>query len=214
MPSRRTTRIALAAAIWLFVGALATVGLAWGLSINHQPGWEFAGRSSFHLPQPLIEGGWTAVRTTASDRTWCAIHVESDSLVAAGRAGGADRARDHGFLLWAVGWPLPAMQGWRDWKATGPQTFEEHPRFLYWWTRPDARFRAVVENVYIPLAPAWPGFAVDAIAFGMLAWLVVRGPSMTRRWLRRRSGRCLKCGYELTGLAPEAPCPECGTARA
>jgi hypothetical protein len=39
--------------------------------------------------------------------------------------------------------------------------------------------------------------------------LIVRGP--VRRGIRRRRGRCERCGYKLTGLT-EARCPECGKA--
>jgi DNA-directed RNA polymerase subunit RPC12/RpoP len=30
-------------------------------------------------------------------------------------------------------------------------------------------------------------------------------------WASRRAGRCPRCGYDTNGLAPDAPCPECGT---
>ena len=46
-----------------------------------------------------------------------------------------------------------------------------------------------------PLVGAWP------------VWAFVHGP--LTRWHRRRHGRCLHCGYDLTGLT-EPRCPECG----
>jgi hypothetical protein len=33
-----------------------------------------------------------------------------------------------------------------------------------------------------------------------------------RRWQLRKAGRCEKCGYDRSGLANDAPCPECGKA--
>ena len=50
--------------------------------------------------------------------------------------------------------------------------------------------------IFIVVLGAYP-----AIAFS-------RGP--LRRWHRRRLGRCLKCGYDLSGNV-SGVCPECGT---
>ncbi|MGD8452548.1 MAG: hypothetical protein PVJ57_12075 [Phycisphaerae bacterium] len=52
--------------------------------------------------------------------------------------------------------------------------------------------------------PFWSLFAV-LLFIPLLAF--VSGP--VRRWRWRRQGRCLHCGYNLTGLA-ELRCPECG----
>ena len=46
-----------------------------------------------------------------------------------------------------------------------------------------------------PLFGAWP------------VWALVHGPFTL--WHRRKHGRCLHCGYDLTGLT-ERRCPECG----
>ena len=56
-------------------------------------------------------------------------------------------------------------------------------------------------QVFMPLGPSCLFFGVfPGICF-------VRGP--VRRWHRRRRNRCVRCGYNLTGLT-EPRCPECG----
>jgi hypothetical protein len=56
----------------------------------------------------------------------------------------------------------------------------------------------------------WPGMVVDVLFFSSACWLLVRGPTATRRWSRRRSGRCIACGYDRRGLPTPSACPECG----
>ena len=53
--------------------------------------------------------------------------------------------------------------------------------------------------------PLWAIIPLPLLAAG-LAW---RGPARTAQ--RRRRGACLACGYPRLGIAPETPCPECGT---
>ena len=66
----------------------------------------------------------------------------------------------------------------------------------------------------LPLSPIWPGFAVNTAFYAAPLWLLFAVmPRAVRRHLRRRRGRCLKCGYDLRGdLA--GGCPECGWNRA
>ena len=53
-----------------------------------------------------------------------------------------------------------------------------------------------------------PGAAVlIAGASWFISWLL-----QTMRRRRRLAGQCLVCHYNRTGLAADAPCPECGTA--
>lgn len=60
-------------------------------------------------------------------------------------------------------------------------------------------------NVYGVLLALWGPAGLLAV-WPCVAFL--RGP--VRRYARRRHGRCVRCGYLLTGL-PEPRCPECGT---
>ena len=61
----------------------------------------------------------------------------------------------------------------------------------------------------LPLRPIWLGFAINTIFYAALLWLLTLGPFTARRMIRRKRGRCLKCGYDLRGADHEA-CPECG----
>lgn len=65
----------------------------------------------------------------------------------------------------------------------------------------------------LPLRPMWPGFAINTLLYALIAWLLIRGRFVarhySRREIRRRRGRCLKCGYDLRGEY-DAGCPECG----
>lgn len=64
-----------------------------------------------------------------------------------------------------------------------------------WW--PDTGTTGMVSWVRLPL---WMPFALVAAP---TAWICCRAR------LRARAGRCA-CGYDVTGLAPGAECPECG----
>ncbi len=69
---------------------------------------------------------------------------------------------------------------------------------------------------WIPLAPLWPGFALNTVFYAALAWGLWQLPLAIRLRRRRRKGLCVRCGYDfkgLGGLALGSPCPECGSAR-
>jgi hypothetical protein len=68
----------------------------------------------------------------------------------------------------------------------------------------------------LPLQPLWSGFVVNTLFYTAIVWLLIRGPFVLRRLIRRRRGRCPKCGYDLRGQPPgpaAAACPECGWGR-
>ena len=61
----------------------------------------------------------------------------------------------------------------------------------------------------LPLRPIWPGFAINTILYAAMLWLLTLGPFAARRMIRRKRGLCIKCGYDLRGVEHEK-CPECG----
>lgn len=73
--------------------------------------------------------------------------------------------------------------------------------YPYQW-RFDWGFGAGSWAVFIPL---WAPILVSALITAA-AW---RSDLLARR--RARTGHCLKCNYNRVGIAPDAPCPECGT---
>ncbi len=64
----------------------------------------------------------------------------------------------------------------------------------------------------VTLRPLWPGFALNTLFYSAMLWLLIGGPFVLRRHLRRKRGLCVACGYDLRH-ADHAACPECGAAR-
>ncbi len=62
----------------------------------------------------------------------------------------------------------------------------------------------------LPTIPLWPGFALNTLFYAALAWGLWQLPLAIRRRRRRSKGLCVRCGYDLKGLAAGAVCPECG----
>ena len=74
------------------------------------------------------------------------------------------------------------------------------------WNRFNSRF------IGFPLRPILPGFLINMLFWAIILWLLIPGPFVLRRLIRRKRGRCPKCGYDLRGAIPGAGggCPECG----
>lgn len=69
----------------------------------------------------------------------------------------------------------------------------------------------VAEQVSSASKMHWPRYAAKLIGIpfsGLLLWWFA---CQWERDARRRSGRCLFCGYRLHALTPHNVCPECGT---
>lgn len=54
------------------------------------------------------------------------------------------------------------------------------------------------------------GFTLNTLFYAAAWFMCLLGISSTRRILRVRRGLCTRCAYDLNGLPPGSPCPECG----
>ncbi len=59
----------------------------------------------------------------------------------------------------------------------------------------------------LPLRPIWPGSVINTLFYAGLLWLLIPGPFALRRFLRLRRGLCPKCAYPM---GESAVCTECG----
>lgn len=62
----------------------------------------------------------------------------------------------------------------------------------------------------LPIRFLWSGLVLNSLAFGGLYWMIFFGPGYIRRAMRKWRGQCTRCAYQLRGLPPSVPCPECG----
>jgi hypothetical protein len=67
-------------------------------------------------------------------------------------------------------------------------------------------------RTHLPLSPLWPGFAINTLFYAVVVWLIFAAPFKFRRWRRVRRGLCVKCAYDLRGIDSDK-CPECGWPR-
>jgi hypothetical protein len=125
-------------------------------------------------------------------------------------------------LVMRTGWPLPAFQFETTLEAEGLGfliPMELDTRWVSglevpddWLPEAEATSDAP-RNRRIPVRPCWPGFLMDTMLMTGLMTLVIQGPSVLRRWRRRRRGLCLACGYSREGIPADGACPECNSRR-
>lgn len=111
------------------------------------------------------------------------------------------------------GWPMPAL--WSSlwvWDTEARQRNRHPGRLSAGIALPESRFTTPIKGLCVPtlpLSPVWPGFMVNSAAYAASLGLARAGCRSGANWIRRRRGRCVRCGYDLRGRL-DAGCPECG----
>ena len=101
----------------------------------------------------------------------------------------------HSMEFELIGWPLPVYEQLQMW---------------WEWSNPEWQTDAQSDPA---LRLHWRGVLLNPLIFGGGLWLLLIAPLvahvMIRKTIRRRRGRCLRCGYDLRGDF-ERGCSECG----
>ena len=209
-------------AIFLLLGAVVNVAVAWGCAVvapeyrtlQVQTVERDGGREAFLL---LAAFGSEIVRPAGASSPWEKIFRPALRLSPSHSVWGVARRRgpkSSGVSVEeANGWPALCLR----WYSSGRKV---HGGLDLGGTRSyailvDGTTRSPtgggVGNRTIPLVPIWPGFAVNTLFYATLLWLLIPGPFALRRFLRLRRGLCPKCAYPI---GESSVCTECGGALA
>lgn len=232
----RSRRAIAALLVFVLLGALATVLSSWAI---HAAQWYARDRATggpltyWHSGlTPLPPEAWPAVRIARRvpvplDGTsvqaiftraqvgvgWMREKHEARSVESRGPTPSTIQEM---LVRTTIGWPWPAMR--RD--AYDAMRSQGRTLYPYAATPPVSlaggleigppRRRSHNDRFALPLLPLWPGFLLNTLFYALLLFIAWKVPGTLRRAVRRRRGRCERCGYDRGGLDPHAACPECG----
>ena len=170
-------------AIFLLLGAVVNVAVAWGCAL-----WSKPSHSTDKSGPKDLGFGYTVVfyEDARGDSVRLFIPVEI-----------------------AAGWPLRCLE--RDLMFTLRPFYNEEwtviqagiplPPLLE-WIHP-------LPNRTLPIRAVPAGFTLNTLFYAALLWLLIPGPFAVRRFLRLRRGLCPKCAYPS---GDSSVCTECGIA--
>ncbi len=199
-------------AVFLLLGAVVNVAVAWGLaarvdvaaappvrglSSSEPPRIHFTLRSrlgasrftySFHDKWVATVRGERLVPRPEVIPSWMGSNISNTS--------GVSRIED------ARGWPALAMHC-TVWKECEGRAVWGGIRLAMNRNRRTSSlgFRS------LPLRPIWPGFALNTVFYAAVLWLLIPGPFVLRRFVRVRRGLCPACAYPI---GESSVCTECG----
>ncbi len=217
-------------ALFLLLGTIVNVGVAWGCAVRPYPGGLFR------------SGSWPA-----SDYEWISPQVYETRIW---KRAGELRVLQVGYFFTGIQvLPMPKklndleyydlLPHWSAFETSNvvvlpnAEFFEEQaagwPLLCLRFDR-SISFRIDLSSRYIevngmlelpwldnpwrnevPYIPIWQYFALNTILYALILWLFALGPFAARRCIRNKRGLCIKCGYDLRGSSGGEVCPECGS---
>lgn len=211
--SARMHAVARRLAISVALGAVITLLVAWRC---HRFAWMEGTRTTIENPEwPIaVPATWPPAPDEAERTEDGSIATESFSIVLPPRSPRLRRPPDDAYFgvgAYESGWPFRACVRYVAHDGYLMKTTEAELGFiragvpgpfqLQWSSDPNAN--------RLPILPLWPGFAINTLFYGTLAFAAMAGASAIRRRRRFKRGLCVHCAYPLTG---GNVCPECGVA--
>jgi len=119
------------------------------------------------------------------------------------------------------GWPARSLWYLSQIDMHGDVMSDRHLNGLWFVpTRPEGTGEFVSSFGVQPVGPTFGrwlpiyilplGFTLNTLFYAAAWFICLFGIRSTRRFLRARRGLCTRCAYDLKGLPPGSPCPECG----
>ena len=203
-------------AIFLLLGAVANVAVAWVLSLGSAglgeptvtlartssdvPYWHFMhsrylGVEDFYvMPVNCPTGGLEDLPFPTSPPSWTQPFLPVPY-------GGP---MEEPYRVRAAGWPLSVLAC--AWRADSQGSSLRWGIGLPPFNRPRPTWRTGWERG-LPVRPIWPGFAINTLFYAAILWLLIPGAFALRRFLRVKRGLCPKCAYPM---GESSICTECG----
>ena len=196
-------RWALRICVFLLLGAIVNVAVAWGFSLRS---WQSGLGQEWLADDASIE--WWRQNAPPGFPPLPVTMYESQSLGYRGlmlyETEGLDAGCEFLGFRTGHGWPLVSLE-WTSWINRQLRTVEN--RYMIEWDRwPSAKGT----SRKIPLRPLWSGFALNTVFYAFLISLMFAALIGVRRRRRIRRGLCPKCAYDLRGTRGATACPECG----
>ena len=200
-------RIAIKLVVFLLLGAVVNVAVAWGIAWRGDP------KGYWRITPQEAQGEIINNLGITRDEEYHWGGFNDGVGISVRSAHAQSRMSEMlGYQQCSTGWPLRTVRGAElfvngderyEWAIRIP--VEHHPKeYIGYWGHGMGRV--------LPLRPIWPGFLINTLFYALVLWLLWSTPFAARRLIRKRRGRCVKCGYDLTGTEHEV-CPECGGAR-
>lgn len=205
------------AVLSLAIGVVLTVAVAWAFALlgTFSDGQLHVNDGGDGPPRPVIPPpeGWDVATwrelhglglrmDMVSEREW----IGSSLILSLN--GGPQRTVTH----YRAGFPFLALR----WLGEGSDVPQQNTTGVAraWWMGIEVGLPARGSGVprggivpRLPIRPAWPGFTLNTLIFGAAACGVMLAAGSAWRRRRRSRGLCVRCGYDVVGLAV---CPECG----